>query len=131
MRSNPLLTSYRANLQPQTVIELCSDLLKIVALAAFVFGVILGSKHWIFVAIISGILSIAAYAYSQSSNTETWDDWMRLMVFGVRRSPIVQYPAQPTPRLRSKSTSPATSPTTQFQISRKPTFSLGQQSESS
>jgi len=79
--------------QPATLTELCATLLKIIAIAAFVFGVIFGSKHWILVGAVSGILSIAAYVYSQSSSNETWEDWVKRVLFNTRRSPHLTPPS--------------------------------------
>lgn len=73
--------------QPATLTELCSTLLKVVAIAALVFGVIFGSKQWILIGAISGILSIAAYAYSQFPTLESCNDWIQRVIFGVRNPP--------------------------------------------
>ena len=76
--------------------ELSASLLKIVAIAALVFGVIFGTKQWLFIGAASGILSITLYAYSQSGTDESWTDWIGRIVFSVRREP----PSPRTPESR-------------------------------
>jgi hypothetical protein len=91
----PPLAREQQDFQPATLTELCATLLKIVAIAAFVFGVIFGSKQWILVAAVSGTLSIAAYVYSQSSSDENWGDWIQRVFFNIRRSPHHLIPSSP------------------------------------
>jgi hypothetical protein len=73
--------------QPATLVDLSASLLKMVALAAFVFGIIFGNTGWLYFAAVSGILSITLYSYSQSGTDESWTEWISRIVFSVRESP--------------------------------------------
>lgn len=75
------------DVQTPSLVELSASLLKIVAIAALVFGVILGAKQWLFIGAASGILSITLYAYSQSGTDESWNEWISRIIFSVRREP--------------------------------------------
>lgn len=88
-------TYLHQSVQPETLTDLCTTLLKIIAIAAFVFGIIFGSKQWILIGAISGILSIAAYVYSQFSSNESCKDWINRVVFGIRAPPHHRIPQSP------------------------------------
>lgn len=68
--------SHSEALPSPTAVDLFVSLLKIVSVATLVFGIILGSRPWFYVAGASGILSVTLYAYSQSGTDEPWGKWI-------------------------------------------------------
>lgn len=88
--------------QPATLVDLSASLLKMVSLAAIVFGVIFGNTGWLYFAAVSGILSITLYSYSQAGTDESWTEWISRIVFSVKESP--RTPESPDPSVRKMHT---------------------------